>query len=187
MHDRLKSLRRAGFWGAASANVLNMIGVGPFLTIPLALGRDGRTAGHAGMDPGSIHFAVRWNGLGGVGFGDAVARAARTTTCMEAFGPQSFGRLFSFLFLWQAIVLGPISIASGAVGFAQYAGYLLPNMHHAGSVALAAAVCLVNTALLYRNIRSISYLSIATARYRSWIDGVDHRDRRDPLPSRHGL
>ena len=73
------------------------------------------------------------------------------------------GRLFSFLFLWQAIVLGPISIAGGAVGFAQYAGYLLPHLHHAGAVAIAAAVCLVNTALLYRNIRSISYLSIGTA------------------------
>ena len=60
-------------------------------------------------------------------------------------------------------MLGPISIAGGAVGFAQYAGYLFPKIHHVGSVALAAAVCLVSTALLYRNIRSISYLSIATA------------------------
>src|ERR1700743_2030038 len=29
--------RAIGFWGGLSANVLNMIGIGPFVTIPLAL------------------------------------------------------------------------------------------------------------------------------------------------------
>ncbi len=82
---------------------------------------------------------------------------------LQAFGPHGFGRLFSFLFLWQAIILGPISIASGAVGFAQYAGYLWPGAHHAELVAMAAGVCLVNTWLLYRGIRSISHVSILIA------------------------
>jgi amino acid transporter len=153
---------RVGFWGAASANVLNMIGVGPFLTIPLALGAMGGPQAIMGWIMGAIISLC--DGMVWAELGSAMPRSGGPYHyLLHAFGPQSFGRLFSFLFLWQAIVLGPISIASGAVGFAQYAGYIFPNMHHRGLVALAAGVCLVNTALLYRNIRSIARLSIAIA------------------------
>ena len=159
---RAEFTRKAGFWGATSANVLNMIGVGPFLTIPLALAAMGGPQAMLGWILGA--FLSLCDGMVWAELGSALPRSGGPYHyLLEAFGPGSFGRLFSFLFLWQAIVLGPISIAGGAVGFAQYAGYLLPNMHHTGSVVLASAVCLVNTALLYRNIRSISYLSIATA------------------------
>jgi amino acid transporter len=154
--------RKAGFWGATSANMLNMIGIGPFLTIPLALAAMGGPQAMLGWILGA--FISLCDGMVWAELGSAMPRSGGPYHyLMEAFGPRSFGRLFSFLFLWQAILLGPISIAGGAVGFAQYAGYLLPNMHHGGSVVLAASVCLVNTALLYRNIRSISHLSIATA------------------------
>ena len=151
-----------GFWGAASTNVLNMVGIGPFLTIPLALAAMGGPQAMLGWILGagiSLCDGMVWAELG-----SAMPLAGGPYHyLMRAFGPRSFGRLFSFLFLWQAIMLGPMSIASGAVGFAQYAGYILPHMRHGGAVAMAAGVCLVNTALLYRNIRSIAYLSIATA------------------------
>lgn len=153
---------RVGFWGASSANVLNMIGVGPFLTIPLALAAMGGPQAMLGWILGafiSLCDGMVWSELGS----SMPYSGGPYHYLLEAFGPHRFGRLFSFLFLWQAIVLGPISIAGGAVGFAQYAGYLLPNLHHAATVAMAAAVCLINTALLYRNIRSISHLSIAIA------------------------
>jgi amino acid transporter len=159
---RVEITRKAGFWGATSANVLNMIGVGPFLTIPLALAAMGGPQAMLGWILGA--FVSLCDGMVWAELGSAMPFAGGPYYyLLEAFGPRSYGRLFSFLFLWQAIVLGPVSIAGGAVGFAQYAGYLIPNLHHAGAVALAAAVCLVNTALLYRSIRSISYLSIATA------------------------
>jgi amino acid transporter len=153
---------KVGFWGAASANVLNMIGVGPFLTIPLALAAMGGPQAILGWILGafiSLCDGMVWSELGSA----MPYSGGPYHYLLVAFGPRRFGRLFSFLFLWQAIVLGPISIAGGAVGFAQYASYLLPNMHHAGAVTMAAAVCLVNTLLLYRNIRSISHLSIGIA------------------------
>ena len=162
MPHRVEITRKAGFWGATSANVLNMIGVGPFLTIPLALAAMGGPQAMLGWILGA--FVSLCDGMVWAELGSAMPFAGGPYYyLLEAFGPRSYGRLFSFLFLWQAIVLGPISIAGGAVGFSQYAGYLIPNMQHGGAVALAAAVCLVNTALLYRNIRWISYLSIATA------------------------
>jgi amino acid transporter len=153
---------KVGFWGAASANVLNMVGVGPFLTIPLALAAMGGPQAMLGWILGafiSVCDGMVWSELGSA----MPVSGGPYYYLLHAFGERSFGRLFSFLFLWQAIVLGPISIAGGAVGFAQYAGYLLPHMHHAGAVAMAAAVCLVNTFILYRNIRSISHVSIGIA------------------------
>ena len=162
MEERVELVPRVGFWGATSANVLNMIGVGPFLTIPLALAAMGGPQAMLGWILGafvSLCDGMVWSELGSA----LPLDGGPYHYLLQAFGSRTYGRLFSFLFLWQAIVLGPISIAGGAVGFAQYAGYLLPQLHHAGSVAIAAAVCLVNTVLLYRNIRSISYLSIATA------------------------
>lgn len=162
MHNRIQIPRKVGFWGAVSANVLNMIGIGPFLTIPLALAAMGGPQAMLGWILGafiSLCDGMVWSELGSA----MPCSGGPYRYLMEAFGPRSFGRLFAFLFLWQAVVLGPISIASGAVGFAQYAGYLYPNMHHAGLVTVAAFVCLINTALLYRNIQSIARLSIVIA------------------------
>ncbi len=162
MHVRTEIPRKIGFWGAFSANVLNMIGVGPFLTIPLALAAMGGPQAMLGWILGafiSLCDGMVWSELGSA----MPSSGGPYRYLMEAFGPRSFGRLFAFLFLWQAIVLGPISVASGAVGFAQYAGYLLPKMHHPAIIAIAAFVCLVNVALLYRDIHSIARLSIAVA------------------------
>ena len=39
----------------------------------------------------------------------------------EAFGRERFGRLMAFLFVWQFVLSGPLEIASGYIGFAQYA------------------------------------------------------------------
>jgi amino acid transporter len=159
---RVEIPSKVGFWGAASANVLNMVGVGPFLTIPLALAAMGGPQAMLGWILGaflSVCDGMVWSELGSA----MPLSGGPYHYLLHGFGARTFGRLFSFLFLWQAIVLGPISIAGGAVGFAQYAGYLLPHMHHAGAVAMAAAVCLINTFLIYRNIRSISYVSIGIA------------------------
>jgi amino acid transporter len=153
---------KTGLWGAISANVLNMVGVGPFLTIPLALAAMGGPQAMLGWILGLIFSLC--DGMVWAELGSAMpCEGGPYHYLLQAFGPRSYGRLFSFLFLWQAVILGPISAAGGAVGFAQYAGYLQPNLPHAGTVAIAAAVCLVNTILLCRNIRSIAVLSIGTA------------------------
>ncbi len=79
----------------------------------------------------------------------------------EAYGPRGLGRLMSFLFIWQTIFLAPLSIGSGAVGFAQYARFLFKDMNWWQEKLIAMAVCGLITLLLYRDIRSIGKLSIA--------------------------
>ena len=83
----------------------------------------------------------------------------------------------SFLYIWQTLFQGPLSIASGALGFAGYSNYLASKSTwlaeslqrfgaHAES-AIAAAAVIVAVALLYRRITTIGKISIACASW-SW-------------------
>jgi amino acid transporter len=151
--------RSIGFAGALSANVLNMIGVGPFITIPLALTAMGGPQAMLGWLLGAALCAC--DGLVWAELGSRLPRSGGPYHyLLQAFGPRSLGRLFSFIFLWQTLLIGPLSIASGAVGFADYTTYLAPHLEHWQRATLAAAVCLANTALLYQDVRIVQKVSI---------------------------
>ena len=151
--------RGMGLAGAMSANILNMVGVGPFLTIPLALAAMGGPQAMLGWIAGALLCLC--DGMVWAELGSALPRSGGPYHyLLQAFGPTSWGRLVSFLFLWQTLLIGPISIASGAVGFGEYSNFLAPHLRHWQLVAIAIVLCLLNTGLLCRNIRSISKISI---------------------------
>jgi len=157
--DGQKLDRGMGLVGALSINILNMIGIGPFLTIPLALAAMGGPQAMLGWIIGALLCLC--DGMVWAELGSSLPRSGGPYHyLLQAFGPRRWGRLLSFLFLWQLLLIGPVSIAAGAVGFGQYLNFLVPQLRHAHLVIVAMAVCLVNTALLYRNIRSISMTSI---------------------------
>jgi amino acid transporter len=151
--------RRMGIFGASTSNMLNMIGVGPFLSIPLIL-----VAVH-----GSKVLLV-WilgamislcDGFVWAELGSAMPYSGGPYFYLRhAFGVQSYGRAASFLVLWSSMLTAPLLIASGAVGFSQYFHYLWPVLNNAGLCAMAMAVCLINVVLLYRRITTISAISI---------------------------
>jgi len=148
--------------GAISANVLNMVGIGPFLTIPLALAAMGGPQAMLGWILGGV--IALCDGLVWAELGSAMTKSGGPYQYLrEAFGPLRFGALASFLFLWQTMLIGPLSIASGAVGFAQYARYLVPGLHGWQMPTLAAFVCIANMLLLLRRITSINLLSVVIA------------------------
>ena len=66
----------------------------------------------------------------------------------------------SFLFLAQVIVAAPLTAASGGVGFAEYATFLVPSLTYWQGRGIAVAVCLLATFLLYRNIREVGKISV---------------------------
>jgi amino acid transporter len=147
-------------FGAISANVLNMVGVGPFLTIPLALSAMGGPQAIVGWVLGA--FLCLCDGMVWAELGSAMPSSGGSYYYLQqAFGPKSVGLPMSFIFLWQTLLIGPLSIASGAVGFSDYISFIYPRLTHYELVITAVAVCLVNTYLLYRNIRSIDRLTIA--------------------------
>ena len=150
--------RGMGLWGAIATNVLNMVGVGPFLTIPLALAAMGGPQAMLGWMLGAVLAlcdGLVWAELGSR-FPDS---GGPYYFLLHAFGEHGPGRLLAFLFLWQSLLAGPISIASGAVGFAQYATVFHPFTHvQLGLIGML--LCLGNIALLCRSIRSIGTISV---------------------------
>ena len=150
--------RRFGLLQATALNMSNMIGIGPFITIPLlmtGLGGPQALAGWAVALVIVIADGLIWSELGA-----AMPGSGGTYQYLrEGFGPR-YGRLMAFLFIWQFILSGPLEIASGYIGFANYARYVWPGMGHASGVAIAVVIGAVNIALLYRRIDSISRLTV---------------------------
>ena len=138
--------------------MLNMVGVGPFLTIPLILSTMGGPQALVGWIAGAILAAcdgLVWSELGAAMPGSG----GSYQYLRQAFNPKGAGRLMGFLFLWQVMLAAPLTAASGAVGFADYARYLYPPLTGTEHTCLAIGVCVLATVLLYRDIRSIGTLS----------------------------
>jgi amino acid transporter len=65
----------------------------------------------------------------------------------------------SFLFVWQTSIQAPLVVASGAIGFAQYARYLVP-LDPAEQKMVSAGIIVLLVILLYRRIDAISKISV---------------------------
>jgi len=139
--------------------MLEMIGVGPFLTIPLILSTMNGPQAMLGWLLGAVVAVC--DGLVWAELGAAMPGSGGPYRYLsEAYGPRRLGRLMSFLFIWETIFLAPVSIGAGAVGFSQYTKFLWPHMGVWQGKAVAVSVCLVITFMLYRDIRSVGRLSI---------------------------
>src|SRR5512138_826481 len=140
-----------GFAAATTTNIIAMIGVGPFLTIPLLLQAMQGPQAMLGWLVGAVVAAA--DGLVWAELGAAMPESGGGYRYLrEAYGPNGLGRLMSFLFLWAIVTTMPLMIASGAVGFAQYATYLYPGMGAWQAKGLAVAVCLAAAFVVHRRI-----------------------------------
>jgi amino acid transporter len=137
-----------------------MVGIGPFITIPLlmsALGGPQAMIGWVIAVLIAIFDGMIWSELGAMMPGSG----GSYLYLREAFGRNGVGRMMAFLFIWQFILSGPLEIASGYIGFAQYAGYIWRGLTPAGTILIAVAVGVVNVLLLYRRITFIGKLTVA--------------------------
>jgi basic amino acid/polyamine antiporter, APA family len=150
--------RRFTLLQATALNMSNMIGVGPFITIPLlmtALGGPQALAGWLLALVIVVADGLVWSELGAM-----LPGSGGTYRYLRAGFPGEVGRFLAFLFIWQFILSGPLEIASGYVGFANYARYVWHGLSPAGGLAIGVIVGLVNVALLYRRIQSIGRLTV---------------------------
>jgi amino acid transporter len=153
-------VRRFGLLPATALNMTNMMGAGPFITIPLLMSALGGPQAMLGWLVALVIVicdGMVWSELGAAMPGSGGSfRYLR-----EAFGSARFGRLMAFLFVWQFVLSGPLEIASGYIGFAAYAGYLWKGLTRTDALVLITAVGLVNIALLYRRIHSIAIITVS--------------------------
>ena len=159
--------RRIGLRSAVAFNMLEMIGVGPFITLPLVIAAAGyRLSVWAWVLGAAIAVA---DGLVWAELGAAFPRAGGSYAFLrEIYGPQRAGNWLSFLYVWQVSFTAPLSIASGCIGLSSFLAWFWPGLDRAPLAALpalhysnftAAAVCLLVTALLYRNLSSVTRLA----------------------------
>lgn len=153
-------IRRFGLLQATALNMSNMIGIGPFITIPLLMTALGGPQALLGWLVALIIVVA--DGLIWSELGASMPGSGGTYQYLrEGFGRERVGRLMAFLFIWQFILSGPLEIASGYIGFANYSRYFWPELTRLEAIGIAALVGIVNIALLYRRIESIGTLTVS--------------------------
>lgn len=179
-HDRTL-IRGISLWSATALNMIDMIGVGPFITMPLVVAAMGGPQALLGWIVGAL-LAI-CDGLVWAELGAAMPGSGGSYVYLrEIYGPARLGKLVSFLFIWQLSFSAPLSIASGALGFAKYSAYLMPSLETqyaarqwsvhlpllgplqlgwviAGTTFVAIGIVLVAVFLLYRRITRIGQIS----------------------------
>jgi amino acid transporter len=161
----LNGLKRAiDLRGAISINVITMIGIGPLVTIPLVIAALGGPLALVGWIAGAIvalcdglvwaELSSRYPGSGGT-----------YVYLRNAFGAHGAGRALAFLFNWQFLLAAPCLLASGYIGFANYAAYFFPVLatNVAAHDALAVAIGLVTLLLLFRRTADAASLGAVLA------------------------
>ncbi len=159
--------RRVGLRSAVLFNVLEMIGVGPFITLPLVIAAAGfRLSVWAWVLGAAIAVA---DGLVWAELGAAFPRAGGSYAFLrEIYGPDRAGNWLSFLYVWQVGFTAPLSIASGCIGLSGFLVVFWPALQTAPLAAFpalhyanfaAATACLLVTVLLYRNIGSVARMA----------------------------
>ena len=125
--ERPELIRGVGLASATTLNMIDMIGVGPFITFPLIVSAAGGPQAMLGWMLGA--FLALCDGLVWAELGAAMPGAGGSYRYLkEIYGPQSLGRMLSFLFIWQLSFSAPLSVASGCIGLAHYAGFLWPGL-----------------------------------------------------------
>ena len=159
--------RRIGLRSAVLFNMLEMIGVGPFITLPLVIAAAGYRLSVWAWVLGAV-IAVA-DGLVWAELGAAFPRAGGSYAFLrEIYRPDGAGNWLSFLYVWQVSFTAPLSIASGCIGLSSFLAWFWPGMDSPPIAALpalhytsfaAAGTCLLVTALLYRNLSSVTRLA----------------------------
>jgi amino acid transporter len=151
--------RRFGLLHATALNMTNMIGIGPFITIPLLMSALGGPQAMLGWLIALVIVlcdGMVWSELGAAmpGSGGSFGYLR------QGYGSTTFGRLMGFLFVWQFGLSGPLEIASGYIGFSQYLGYIWKGITRPQTLLVVTAIGLINIALLYRRITSIAMITL---------------------------
>ena len=158
-----------GLSQSIALNIANMVGIGPFITIPLFLAAmHGPQALIAWVIAAVL---VICDGLVWSELGAALPGSGGTYHFLrEIFGKQTtgWGRMLPFLFVWQFLVSGTMEIASGYIGAVPYLKYIFPELSNllnewnipGGTNTLAAVGCLIVTWMLSRRIEVVGWVGL---------------------------
>ncbi|MBK7149786.1 MAG: amino acid permease [Bacteroidetes bacterium] len=143
---------------AVAINTIDMVGIGPFITIPFIIGAmNGPQCILAWILGAILSFAdgAVWAELGA----KWPMAGGSYSFLQNLYGKHKTGRMLSFLYIWQTIIQAPLVVASGAIGFSQYLTFLVPLSTMEQKLVSGALVAFI-TVLLYRKITDIGKISV---------------------------
>ncbi|MDE3179554.1 MAG: APC family permease, partial [Acidobacteriota bacterium] len=153
--------RKLGLLNATSINMSNMIGIGPFITVPLILMTMGGPQALTSWFVGAI-LAIA-DGLVISELGAALPGSGGTYSFLKgSYGPEKAGKLVAWMFAWEFLFFGPLEIASGTIGMTQYMSYLWKGLavHPWEMKIMAASIALLVVVSLYRKINDVARLML---------------------------
>ncbi|RYY39305.1 MAG: APC family permease [Chitinophagaceae bacterium] len=151
--------RRLGLLQATAINMIDMVGIGPFVTLPLVIGFFHSPYYIWAWVLGAVIAFLDgciWSELGA-----AYPLAGGTYNFHRVAYPGTSGKLLSFLFVWQTSIQAPLVVASGALGFIEYVKYFYPGLNWWEQKGIGTVLIALIGVLLYRRIESIGKLSVA--------------------------
>ena len=152
--------RELSLFQATAINMIDMVGIGPFVTAAFVAATMGSAplallAWAVGFVICLVDASV-WSELGA-----RMPQAGGSYVFLrESYGRERWGRLMSFLFVWQTTFQAPLVVASAAHGFMKYSTYLVGPLDGTLSRLCAAALVVVVTFLLYRRIGQVGRISV---------------------------
>jgi len=149
------------FEQAFALNALNMFGTGPFVTLPLVMSANGvpgpqNLIGYALAALLCILDSHVWAELS-----SKIPSSGGTYAYLRnCYGRETWGRLMSFLFIWQFLVSAPMEVASGFLAMARYLSYVtspdtVGDEHPLTENFTALVFCGLATALLYKDVAHV--------------------------------
>lgn len=152
-----KLIRGLSLRQAVAVNMIDMVGIGPFITIPFIIGAmNGPQCILAWMLGALLSFC---DGCVWAELGAKWPQAGGSYVFLQNLYGKKYGGLFSFLYIWQTTIQAPLVIASGAIGFAAYLQYLVP-LEIWQQKCVSGGLVLVLLFLLYRKINDIGKISV---------------------------
>jgi len=149
--------RKINLLQASAINMIDMVGIGPFVVMPLVI-----SYFHNGLFLWAWIFgaftafvdAMIWSELGA-----AYPLAGGTYNFLRIGYGRKWGKLMSFMFVWQTSIQAPLVVASGAIGFAQYLSYIV-DLSFWQQKLVSGALVITVFLLLYRKIETIGKISV---------------------------
>ncbi len=142
---------------ATAINMIDMVGIGPFVTLSAIIGLMQGPASVFAWLLGAL--LAYMDGLVWAEMGAKWPQAGGSYVFLQKLFGAKWGRLMAFLFIWQTTIQAPLVIASGAIGFAKYASFLVP-LSDVGRKAVSGGLVILLVTLLYRKIGSIGKISV---------------------------
>src|ERR1700739_2921880 len=149
--------RKIGLFQASALNMIDMVGIGPFVALPIVIGSIGGMYLYAWLAGALLALldACIWSELGAT-----YPRAGGSYQFLkQSYGEHGPGKMMSFLFVWQTVIQAPLVAASAAIGFAKYLTYLVP-MNDWQQKAVSGSTIIFITFLLYRKIDDIGKIGV---------------------------